>query len=55
VEQGSLLPVKAQCENTHLGQYTATLRDVEYNLGLTEDLFSPNFLPSEKYNVRRIR
>ena len=55
LEQGSLLPVKVQCENAQLGQYTATIRDVEYNLGLTEDLFNPNFLPSEKYNVRRIR
>lgn len=54
VQASTLLPTRLQCGDAQRGQYSLKVGDAEYNLGLTEDLFEPNFLPSENYSFRRV-
>jgi hypothetical protein len=50
----SLLPLKADCDDTVAGHYAATIHDAAYNLVLTGDLFDLTFLPTRSYTVRRL-
>jgi outer membrane lipoprotein-sorting protein len=52
LNKDSFLPVKAQCESQQLGQYTLTIQEAEYNLGLTDNLFEVSFLPTDSYTIR---
>ncbi len=48
----SLLPVRLHYRDPKLGQYTMTISEAEYNLGLTAELFDLTLLPTNDYTVR---
>lgn len=53
LEEGSLLPLKVQRWDQASIEYTAVIRAAEYNIGLTDDLFDIEFLPTQAYTVHR--
>jgi len=53
LDENSLLPLKASCRSQGAIEYTATVREAQYNIGLNDDLFDIGFLPTQDYAVRR--
>lgn len=49
VEEG--MPVKIACESALHGSYAVTVREAEYDIGLTDELFDISYLPTEEVNV----
>lgn len=53
LEENSLLPLKVQRRGQTSIEYTAVIRAAEYNIGLTDDLFDIEFLPTQAYTIHR--
>lgn len=43
--RGSMSTEKVECTDRRFGRFRAIVRDARYDLGLTDDLFGPEFLP----------
>lgn len=54
LDEVTLRPVKVRYQDEAAMEYIATVREAQYNVGLTDDLFGVDFLPTQAYNVNRV-